>query len=126
MPVVLVVEDDGLVRDVVEAMVEELEHRPISAANVDEALAILRGPEAVDLLLTDIRLQQAIHGGCELARQARALRPEIGLVYVTAYYEPALKSLLIPDAPLLLKPYSREQLTKALNTALDGRSVAAD
>jgi two-component SAPR family response regulator len=126
MAVVLIVEDDAFVRDIAEAMIQESSHTTLSAGGVGEALAILRDRAPVDVLFTDIRLQDAIHGGCELAHRARELRPEIGVVYATGFYERQFDSLRLPGAPLLLKPYSQEQLSRALTDVLDGRTSAAN
>jgi CheY-like chemotaxis protein len=119
MAVVLIAEDDALVRDVAEAMVHDSSHQTLLAGDVDEALDILRQPSAIHVLFTDIRLKDAIYGGCDLAHRARELRPDIKILYATGYFEERLKSLLIPDAPLLLKPYSYDQLSQALAGLLE-------
>ena len=120
MAVVLIAEDDPLVRDVADAMVQDSNHQTLLAGGVDEALVILRAPSAIHVLFTDIRLKDAIYGGCDLAHHARELRPDIKIIYATGHFEEKLASLLLPDAPLLLKPYSYDQLSTALAGLLEG------
>jgi CheY-like chemotaxis protein len=88
MATVLIAEDDVLIRDLTQAMIEDCDHGTLLAGGVDEALSILRQPTPIDVLFTDIRLDDAIYGGCELAREARALRPGIGIVYALAISTP--------------------------------------
>jgi len=114
MAIVLIAEDDPLVRDVAEGMIHDANHQTLLAGDLDEALHILREPAAIHVLFTDIRLKDQIYGGCDLARHAKELRPGIKVLYATGYFEDKLKSLLLPDAPLLLKPYSYDQLSHTL------------
>jgi CheY-like chemotaxis protein len=120
MAVVLIAEDDALVRDVAEGMILDSNHQALLAGDVREALHILREPSAIDVLFTDIRLKDEIYGGCDLARHARELRPDIKVLYATGHFEDKLKPLLLPDAPLLLKPYSYDQLSRTLAGLLAG------
>ena len=114
MAVVLIAEDDALVRDVAEGMIHDSNHRALLAGDVGEALHILRELSAIDVLFTDIRLKDQFYGGCDLARHARELRPGIKVLYATGHFEEKLKPMLLPDAPLLLKPYSYDQLSRTL------------
>ena len=75
MAVILIVEDDVFIREVAEMMIEDWGYQTLSASDVDEALAILRSPQPIDALFTDIYLKAAVLGGCDLALQAIALRP---------------------------------------------------
>jgi CheY-like chemotaxis protein len=122
MALVLIVEDDALVRDVADGIVQDSNHRTLLAGDPDEALVLLRGPGTIDVMFTDIRLKEALHGGCDLARQARELRPDIGIIYTTGHFDEGLRSLLLPGAPILLKPYSHAQLTELLTGLLRGLS----
>ena len=83
MAVILVVEDDVFIREVAEMMIQDWGHETLSAGDVDEALSFLRSPQHIDALFTDIYLKAAVHGGCDLARQAIALRPDLRVLYTT-------------------------------------------
>jgi CheY-like chemotaxis protein len=75
MAVVLVVEDEAQVLVLAESYLEEHGHRTFSAANVDQALAIIDGPEQIDVLFTDIGLNDNLQAGLELAKEAVERRP---------------------------------------------------
>jgi DNA-binding NtrC family response regulator len=76
MGVVLIVEDDEQVHVLVEDAIQETGHQTFTAANVDEALALVRDEQQqIDLLFTGIRLWDEAQGGIALAEQARDLRP---------------------------------------------------
>ena len=54
------------------------------AINAEEALAVLRGPDPVDLLLTDVRIGGP-HDGLALAATARAHWPELRIIVVSGH-----------------------------------------
>jgi CheY-like chemotaxis protein len=70
MAVILIVEDEIFIRETAVMMLEDLGHQVLSAGDMDEALVLLRSPQHIDALFTDIYLKAAVHGGCDLARQA--------------------------------------------------------
>ncbi len=78
--VVLVVEDEWLIRDTVVAVLAQAGFRVLEADQGETALATLqeRGP-AIDLLFTDIRMPGRLDG-LELARRARALLPGLAIL----------------------------------------------
>ena len=83
MAVILIVEDDVFIREVAEMMIQDWGHQTLAACDVDEALAFLRSPQHIDALFTDIYLKKVVHGGCDLALQAIALRPNLRVLYTT-------------------------------------------
>jgi CheY-like chemotaxis protein len=87
----------------------------MTAARSDEALAILRGPTKVDALLTDIRLPGQIDGW-DIAEQARLLRPDLPVVYASAYSYVTPRQ--VPGSAILDKPYKPEDLLVALDSLL--------
>jgi PAS domain S-box-containing protein len=120
---VLVVEDDALVRNYVVGQVGGLGYRTLVAANAEEALAIL-GSNDVDLLFTDVIMPGPMNGP-DLVRQARHDRPGLRVLYTSGYAENAIVHNGQLDAGVLLlpKPYSRAGLARMLRAALD--AVAA-
>src|SRR5579863_2151859 len=83
MAVILVVEDEAFTRDIAVMMIQDWGHQALAASDVDEALALLRSPQHIDALFTDIYLKTAVLGGCDLAHQAIKLRPELRVLYTT-------------------------------------------
>jgi CheY-like chemotaxis protein len=111
MAVILVVEDDVFIRATAEMMIQDSGHDTLSAGTVDEALAFLRSPRQIDALFTDVYLKAAILGGCDLARQAIVLRPDLRILYTTGnFVTDKMKALFIEGTHFLTKPYSPSQL----------------
>src|SRR5450631_2085244 len=81
MAVILIVEDDIFIRDFAEMMIQDWGHRTLLASDVDEALSLLRSPQQIDALFTDIYLKKAVLGGYDLADEAIKLRPELRVLY---------------------------------------------
>ena len=60
MAVILIVEDDAFIRETAELIIGDAGHQILSASDVAEALLILRSPQHVDALFTDIYLKKAV------------------------------------------------------------------
>jgi CheY-like chemotaxis protein len=119
MAVILVVEDDVFIREIAEMMLQDEGHRTVSAGDVDEALALLRSPQRIDALFTDIYLKTAVLGGCELARQAIALRPKLRVLYTTGNsVTDKMKALFVEGTRFLGKPYTQHQLQDSVEDLL--------
>jgi CheY-like chemotaxis protein len=116
---ILVVEDDDLVRAYVEKELMELGYRVIAARNAPAALAILRSPEQIHLLFTDVVMPGGMFGP-ELARQASQLRPDLKILFTSGYSEQPVTSLEGPEARILNKPYRRNDLALMLRSVLKG------
>jgi CheY-like chemotaxis protein len=119
MAVILIVEDDVFIREVAELMIQDWGHQTLSASDVDEALALLRCPQHIDALFTDICLKTAVLGGCDLARQAIALRPKLRVLYTTGNsMSDKMKALFVEGAHFLRKPYAQYQLQNSVEELL--------
>ncbi len=115
MAVILIVEDDAFIREIAEDMIRGWGHQTLSASDVDEALLLLRSPQRIDALFTDIYLKTAVLGGCELAQEAIKLRPELLVLYTTGnFVSDKIKTLFIDGTHLLRKPYTQEQLQDSI------------
>src|ERR1700686_183677 len=111
MAVILVVEDDVFIRTIAEMMIQDRGHHTLAASDVDEALLLLRSPQHIDALFTDIYLKTAVLGGCELAHQAIKLRPELRVLYTTGNsVTDKMKALFVEGTQFLRKPYTQNQL----------------
>ena len=119
MAVILIVEDDVFIRQIAELMIKDWGHDTILASDVDEALSLLRSPQRIDALFTDIYLKTAVLGGYELARQAIQLRPTLRVLYTTGNsVTDKMKALFVEGAQFLLKPYSQHQLQNSFEELL--------
>jgi signal transduction histidine kinase/CheY-like chemotaxis protein len=118
---VLVVEDDAAVREIAVRFLRELGSQVQEAQDGLAALALLARGQAVDLLFTDLILPGGL-SGAELACEAQRLRPGIRVLYTSGYP----RNVLVHDGKLdegvylLSKPYSREELARAMCKVLEG------
>jgi CheY-like chemotaxis protein len=119
MAVILIVEDDVFLRDDAEEMIKGWGHDTLSASDVDEALSLLRSPQQIDALFTDVYLKKAVHGGYELAHQAIKLRLNLPVLYTTGNtINDKMKTLFVDGAHFLQKPYTRFQLQNSVEVLL--------
>lgn len=108
--VILLVEDDVLVRLGTEAVLSQLGYRVISAENGVQALKSLLNDETVDALATDYAMPEM--SGAELVRAARRHRPNLPALLMTGYADLPEG---IEDAVVLQKPFSPGELAADLS-----------
>ena len=119
MAVILIVEDEVLTREIAELMIQDGGHHTLSASDVDEALSLLRSPQHIDALFTDIYLKTAVLGGCEVAHQAIKLQPKLRVLYTSGNSATdKMKALFVEGAHFLRKPYTPHQLQVSLEGLL--------
>ena len=119
MAVILIVEDDVFIREIAELMIQDWGHQTLAASDVDEALAVLRSPQHIDALFTDINLKTAVLGGFDLAPQAIVLRPKLRVLYTTGNsMSDKIKALFVEGARFLPKPYAQYQLKNSVEELL--------
>jgi PAS domain S-box-containing protein len=99
---VLVVDDDDDIRELAAGFLKDAGYPVMQACGGPEALALLAtGPVA--LMLVDYAMPEM--SGVELVRQAREIRPDIAVVYVTGNADPLDAEATLADDPVLTKPY---------------------
>src|SRR5579863_4708588 len=115
MAMVLIVEDEEQVRVLAESYLKEQGHQTVSAATVEEALAVLDVTERVDLLFTEIGLRGNLHAGLELAKQAIERRPGLKVLYTTGQgVTDGMIAMFVKASAMLPKPYTVDQLQRSL------------
>jgi CheY-like chemotaxis protein len=117
---VLVVEDEVLVRMFMSDLLRDEGYTVIEAINADEALAILRTPVKLDLVLTDLRMRGSMDGA-GLVRVVRAEFPFVKVV-MAAGQRPDDEVCKLLDA-FLPKPVTPSQLRSCLRTILPAPAV---
>lgn len=110
-PLLLVVEDEPLVRELIVLELEDAGYDVVEAEDGPSALAILTRETGVQLLFTDIRLPGGMTGW-DIAEHARALRPGLPVIYTTGYSSDALR--LVAGAQFLKKPYRPAMVIAAI------------
>jgi signal transduction histidine kinase len=116
---ILIVEDDALVREYVVTQISRFGYHTLAAGNAAEALAIIDGPERIDLLFTDVIMPGGLNGR-QLATEALKRRPELKVLYTSGYTENAIVHHGRLDAGVLLlpKPYLSSDLARMIRIAL--------
>ncbi|HEY0412398.1 MAG TPA: PAS domain-containing protein [Allosphingosinicella sp.] len=114
---ILVVDDDGDVRNFLTDSLEGMGHEVAAFEGGAEALERLRDWPA-DLALVDYAMP-GMHGA-EVARAARALRPDLPVIFVTGYAESEqLDAAVGKHAHILRKPFTLADLASAVEGTLD-------
>ncbi len=116
---ILVVEDDPLVRNYVVAQVRGLGYRTLAAADAEEALGAIQADATIDLLFTDVIMRGKLNGR-QLAEEASKMRPGLKVLYTSGYTENAIvhHGRLDPGVLLLAKPYRHDDLARMIRQAL--------
>jgi PAS domain S-box-containing protein len=114
---ILVVEDNPNVRRALVRNLISLGYRSLEAADGTEAMSIARLGTKFDLLFTDVVMPGGMTG-YQLAAAIKELRPGQKVLFTSGYTELAAEGPL-GRAPLLSKPYRKQELAKALRSILD-------
>lgn len=111
--VVLLVEDEPLLRLVLAEILEGLGYAVLEAPDGERAQALLDSERRIDVLFTDIMLGRGING-VELAAWTRAHHPATRIAYTTGAWDVST----LTDAPVLRKPYAYKDLDMELRRLL--------
>lgn len=116
---IVLVEDDGMVREHVECLLEDLGYKVTSTHNARECLAAISKLDRVDLLFSDIVMPGGM-SGIQLAREIRQMYPGLPILLTSGYAEDVIRGLDFTDGrfALLRKPYRRADLCGALQAIL--------
>jgi PAS domain S-box-containing protein len=117
---ILLVEDEGSLREIAKELLEASGYTVVAAANGAEALAQAEhtGIASVRLLLTDVMMPGM--SGPALAGQLRLRWPELDVLYMSGYSREAVEKqgLLEPGTRILAKPFSLSTLVRGVEEAL--------
>lgn len=111
--VVLIVEDEPLIRFTTLDALEEVGHVVLEAANADEAMVLFRNRPDIDIVFTDVDMAGSMDG-LQLARRIRAIRPRVGIIITSGVVN--LDPMLLPANTVFLpKPYLHERLLTSIH-----------
>ena len=113
---VLVVEDDADVRDVAETILSEEGYRVLVAADGVDAFGLFERHPDIALVFTDIKMPRI--DGLMLADMAQLRRPDVKVLYATAYGAETNRQPGYRYGEVLAKPYRRAELVAAIERAL--------
>ena len=112
MAVILVVEDEAIIRMGTAQLLEDAGYTALEAGNADDAIRILKSRADINAVITDIKMPGSLCG-LRLARAIRDRWPPIHLIVTSGQNAPTEKEFpgiwrFIP------KPYAPKQVLKAL------------
>ena len=111
---VLLVDDHAEVRSTTAAVLEDLGHAVIEAANGPKRCRTLKnGDCSYDLMISDYAMPQ--QSGTEFLREARNFCPDVPALIITGYAEADAISDRPEGVEILLKPFTPTKLEAALS-----------
>jgi PAS domain S-box-containing protein len=121
---VLLVDDHAAVRSTTAALLEELGHTVLEAANGADALDMLerQGCEC-ELLITDYAMPHL--SGTDFLRRARGLCPKVPALIITGYVDATAICDRPDDVEILLKPFTPSALDAAIARSRRAEDVAS-
>lgn len=116
--VVLVVEDEQLVRTLVVEVLSDLGYRALEAGDGPSGLAILQSPQRIDLLVTDIGLPGL--NGRQMADAARKTRRDLKILFMTGYSHDAATAngFLEPGMAMMTKPFGMDAMATRIRSMM--------
>ena len=122
MAKILVAEDEAMVRLHVAETLRNCGYSVSEAADGQTALELVRDCPGLDLMVCDIRLPRL--DGFALARSARQLQPDLGLLFLTGYVRAQPPEDLSPVV-IIRKPFDPDDLVKQVAEMLDTRRAGS-
>ncbi len=122
--VVLLVEDEDLVRRAAARILRRHGYVVLTANGAPEALSILDARQGkIDVMVTDVIMPGV--SGPDLAAQVARLYPDVALLYISGYAESVIARREIgPVDPLVPKPFTNDSLPAAVRGLLDARNTS--
>jgi PAS domain S-box-containing protein len=111
---ILVVEDDDILRAAARDVLEEAGYHVLAANDAASALAICSSGVPIELVLSDIKLPRV--DGLELAKQLRAHRPDLKVLWMSGHPADTFPSDV--HTAYLKKPFTVEVLVERVRSLL--------
>jgi CheY-like chemotaxis protein len=118
-PTILLTASNPIARRDVTDVFDRFGYEVLTASDGAEALALFRENRRIGIIVADVEL-----GGLMLAREARAMRPDVGVIYTSVAPYRVAENAKVSGAPILRVPYAAQQLVGV--AASLGRRVLAD
>lgn len=117
---ILIVDDDIHILELLQRHLQSWKYHTYKAVSVKEAVAILRD-SPIDLLITDLKMPEI--NGLELVKFTSEHYPNIPTLVITGYpsTQGSLEAIKSGVIGYLTKPFTKEELSEAVNKALSQR-----
>ncbi len=118
---ILVVDDEAGLRGMLDIVLRRDGHQVVQAANGQEALKIIGSDPAIELVLSDLRMEQM--DGLGLLAQVRQYHPDILVIIMTAFaeWDTAVRAMRQGAYNFLRKPFDNHVVRALVTRALDAR-----
>ncbi|HEX7420358.1 MAG TPA: sigma-54 dependent transcriptional regulator, partial [Thermoanaerobaculia bacterium] len=120
---ILIVDDEEVLRDVLDAVLRREGFDVVSAASGEEALSLLDGEE-IDLVILDIMLPGI--SGIDTLRSMRISNPHLPVIVITAFssIDGAIKAMKYGAYHYIPKPFKNDEVIITVNKALEQRRLS--
>jgi len=123
---VLLVEDEGMLRELAREVLEASGYRVLQAAGGEDALRVAGAHQGtIHLLLTDVVMPGI--SGRVVAERLAGSRPEMKVLYTSGYTDDAVlqRGVLTEGTAFIQKPFTTEALVRKVREVLDSDARAA-
>jgi CheY-like chemotaxis protein len=117
---IFVVEDEELIREVLQDTLEDAGFAVLSATSGEQAIEILDAKgEYFRALVTDVNLGGSKTSGWKVAEHARQINDRLPILYMTGGSAHDWDAKRVSNSELLTKPFAGAQLVKAVSQLLN-------
>jgi two-component system response regulator PilR (NtrC family) len=122
---ILIIDDEEVLRDVLQAVLEREGFEVILAATGEEGLSIIDTDE-VDLVILDMMLPGI--SGIETLRSIKETHPHLGVIIITAYssIDGAIEAMKQGAYHYVPKPFKNEEVVLTVKKALEQRRLSRE
>jgi len=123
---VLIVDDEEVLRDVLETVLQREDFDVVLAASGEEALSVLDGDDAIDLVILDVMLPGI--SGIDTLRAIRISNPQLPVIVITAFssIDGAIEAMKHGAFHYIPKPFKNEEVILTVNKALEQRRLSRE
>ncbi len=123
---VLIVDDEEVLRDVLDAVLRRQGFDVVMAASGEEALSVLDQDENIDLVILDIMLPGI--SGIDTLRAVRISNPSLPVIVITAFssIDGAIEAMKHGAFHYIPKPFKNEEVILTVNKALEQRRLSRE
>jgi two-component system response regulator PilR (NtrC family) len=123
---ILIVDDEEVLRDVLDAVLRREGFDVVLASSGEEALSVLDTDDAIDLVLLDIMLPGI--SGIDTLRSIRMTNPLLPVIVITAFssIDGAIEAMKHGAYHYIPKPFKNEEVVFTVNKALEQRRLSRE
>jgi DNA-binding NtrC family response regulator len=123
---ILIVDDEEVLRDVLDAVLRREGFDVAMAASGEEALSVLDADDGIDLVILDIMLPGI--SGIDTLRAVRIANPNLPVIVITAYssIDGAIEAMKHGAFHYIPKPFKNEEVILTVNKALEQRRLSKE